>query len=110
MMTKNFCNSENITFAPFTTQIMDGITCKALHYISIDTFYSVAVSRRFGNLPGTPKDEENIGSRVAEGNTFIIELPRASPGYQSMCEKVAIKCGCQYLVVKQKPDRISKFF
>uniref|UniRef100_A0AC35GXF1 RNA-directed RNA polymerase n=2 Tax=Panagrolaimus sp. PS1159 TaxID=55785 RepID=A0AC35GXF1_9BILA len=108
IMTRQFGNMKKVTLEPITKRTLDETHCRPLYYAAIDTFYSIAVNRRFENLPGGNANDKLI-EKVAEGSIFIIELPRiAVEDYQDLCSRVAKRCGLSYVVLRKKPDRVNQ--
>jgi hypothetical protein len=50
-MTRQFGNMKKVTLEPITRRTLDETHCRPLYYAAIDTFYSIAVNRRFESLP-----------------------------------------------------------
>uniref|UniRef100_A0A914ZDD2 LAGLIDADG homing endonuclease n=1 Tax=Panagrolaimus superbus TaxID=310955 RepID=A0A914ZDD2_9BILA len=105
LMSRNFGFSERISLKPVTKRYLEPSQCLTLHFAAEDTFYPIAINRRFACLPGTSGDQKL--HKVTEGITFIVEIPRNSPNYKELFETLAKKCGCKYLVLRKKPDRMN---
>uniref|UniRef100_A0AC34F872 RNA-directed RNA polymerase n=1 Tax=Panagrolaimus sp. ES5 TaxID=591445 RepID=A0AC34F872_9BILA len=105
LMSRNFGFSERISLKPVTDKYLEPSQCLALYFAAEDTFYPIAVNRRYECLPGTSEDIKL--HKITEGITFICEVPKYSDDYKDLFEKLAFKCGCKYLVLRRKPDRMN---
>uniref|UniRef100_A0AC35FAJ8 RNA-directed RNA polymerase n=1 Tax=Panagrolaimus sp. PS1159 TaxID=55785 RepID=A0AC35FAJ8_9BILA len=106
LMARSFGFSEKISLNPVTERFLEPYQCLALYFAAEDTFYPIAVNRRFDCLPGTSEDRKTI-QKVTEGCVFIVEIPKGSQNYKELFESLAKKCGCSYLVLRRKPDRMN---
>ena len=75
-----------------------------LFQAAMDTFYPIAINRRFDHLPGCEK--EKVKEKKIESRTFLIELPQSAQTNFLQTKKliavIAKKCGCRHVAIKRK--------
>uniref|UniRef100_A0A914Y7N1 DUF7636 domain-containing protein n=1 Tax=Panagrolaimus superbus TaxID=310955 RepID=A0A914Y7N1_9BILA len=104
-MSRKFGFSERISLEPVTEMYLESSQCLALHFAAEDTFYPIAINRRYACLPGTSGDQKL--HKITEGITFIVEIPRNCSDYKYLLEALSMRCGCKYLVLRRKSDRMN---
>ena len=109
IMTRSFGYTQKLSLQPFSAESLEASQCLALYYAALDTFYPIAVNRRFDCLPGSSTNIKAM-KKVTEGNLFVVEIPQCHSDYKSLFDAVASKCGCKYVVLRKKPVKISKLF
>lgn len=109
IMTRSFGYSHEISLMPFSKKALDSSTCLALYYAALDTFYPIAVNRRFDSLPGASRELKSM-KKVTEGNLFVVEIPQSEIGNIKLFKIVARRCKCEYVVLRKKPAKIGKFY
>ena len=108
-MTRSFGYTQKLSLLPFSSESLETSQCLALYYAALDTFYPIAVNRRFDCLPGSTTHIKAM-KKVTEGNLFVVEIPQSIIDYKPLFDAVARKCGCKYVVLRKKLVKISKFF
>ena len=107
-MTRSFGYATEISLMPFTKTPLDSLACLTLYYAALDTFYPIAVNRRFDSLPGASKEFKAM-KKVTEGNLFVVEIPQFDfENNKYLFNVVARRCGCTRVAIRKKPAKKGK--
>lgn len=110
LMSHKFGHQDGLSLMPFSTAKLTVSQCFDLNAAANQTYYPIALNRRFDALPGNCNDDIKQMERCIEGDFIVIEIPkRTNYDYLTMIKEVALKCGCKYIVRQKKPEKFRKF-
>uniref|UniRef100_A0AC34R5S7 RNA-directed RNA polymerase n=1 Tax=Panagrolaimus sp. JU765 TaxID=591449 RepID=A0AC34R5S7_9BILA len=112
LMSYEFGSHKSFTFGEISPKIWTDFECQELHIAATQTFYPIAVNRRFDVIPGNIDSTTTYVEKYIEGSHFVIEVPKRfdigdskDNKYDDMLKKIAIKCGCKRIVRLHKPEK-----
>lgn len=110
LVSRNFISRETINLLPLTKRKLKKEQISKLYTAAMDTFYPIAINRRFDPLPGCEK--EKIKETLIESRTFLIELPKDAEknfdNTKKLIATVSKKCGCRHVAIRRNVSDKSK--
>ncbi|KAE9555686.1 hypothetical protein FO519_001157 [Halicephalobus sp. NKZ332] len=105
LMSYKFGHQNGFSLMPFSTGKLTASQCFDLNAAANQTYYPIALNRRFDVLPGNTGDVKQV-EKCIEGDFIVIEIPkRTNYDYMTMIKDVALRCGCKYIVRQKKPEK-----